>query len=60
MEKALSDVWLTTSDSFQIAWHNLLVKQKKNLILHQVSPRALFLVPLQLSVGLGGWGGGGG
>ena len=46
-KKALSDVWLTTRFSFQIALY-LLVKQKENLTLHQVSLRPFFCAPLQL------------
>ena len=38
---ALSDIWLTTRFSFQIALY-LLVKQKEHLTLHQVSLGALF------------------
>ena len=48
-KKALSDVWLTTRFSFQIALY-LLVKQKENLTLHQVSIiRTLFCTPFQLT-----------
>ena len=49
-KKALSDIWLTsTRFSFQIALY-LLVKQKVNLSLHQVSLGALFRAPLELNV----------
>ena len=46
-KKSLSDFWLTTGFSFQIALY-LHVRQKENLTLHQVSLRTLFLAPLQL------------
>ena len=48
-KKALSYVWLTTRFSFQIALY-LLVKQKENVKLHQVSLRALFYAFLQLMI----------
>ena len=44
MEKALSDIGLTTRFSFQIPLY-LLVKQKENLTLHQVPLKALFCAP---------------
>ena len=46
-KKALSDIWLTTRFSFQITSH-LLVKQKENLTLHQLSVKILFCAHLQL------------
>ena len=46
-KKALSDVSQTTRFSFQIALY-LLVRQKENLTLHQVSLRALFRASVHL------------
>ena len=46
-KKAQSDVRSTTRFSFQFALY-LLVKQKENLTLCQVSVRALFCAPLQI------------
>ena len=46
-KKALSDVWLSSRFSFQIALY-LLMKQQENLTLHQVSIRASFPAPLHM------------
>ena len=56
-KKALSDVWLSSRFSFQIALY-LLVKQQENLTLHQVSIRASFPAPLYMGW-VNRWRGGG-
>ena len=45
-KKALSDMWLTTRFSLQIALY-FLVKKKENSTLYRVSLRALFRAPFK-------------
>ena len=50
LARPLSDIWLSTRFSFQIALYSL-VKQKENLTIHQVSLyRALFHALLQMGI----------